>query len=61
MRGEGSVCGEGDVELLSLLVMFKAETGELGKTGGDRDTSSGLGRCRRGRIITRVGQRRTGT
>ena len=44
-----------------MLVLFKAEAGELGKAGGDRDTSSGLAPCVRGWIITRVGQRRIGT
>ena len=44
-----------------MLVLFKAEAGDLGKAGGDRDTSSGLAPCMRGWIITRVCQRRIGT
>ena len=46
--------------MLCLLVLFRIDEGELGKAGGDRDTSSGLAPCMRAWTITRVGQRRVG-
>ena len=42
------MCDNGDVELLYLLLLLRAEAGELGKAGGDRDTSSGVARYLRG-------------
>lgn len=49
--GGGTACRTEEVELLSLVTFLVVD--ELGATraGGERDTSSGLGRCMRGRIV----------
>ena len=60
-KAEGSGgCRSDDDELLSWVVLLEVDAAESGEAGGDRDTSSGLGRCMRGRIVARIGQRRTG-
>ena len=59
--GDGSACGMEDVELLSLVTLLEVDVLGSAKAGGDRDTSSGLGRCMRGRIVARTRRRETGT
>ncbi len=49
--GGGIACGEADVEPLCLVVL---ETLGFGMAPDDRDTSSGLGRCMRGRIVAEL-------
>ena len=59
--GDGIACGVEDVELLSLVTLVELDVLGSAKAGGDRDTSSGLGRCARGRIVARTRRRGTGT
>ncbi len=52
--GGGSACREGDVEMLVLVMLFEVDGPGPFKAGGDRDTSSGLGPCMRGRIVAEL-------
>ena len=57
------VCEAGNVEVLLLsfpLVVFEEGILGIGKVGGDRDTSLGLGRCMRGAIIADMCRRGMG-
>lgn len=58
---DGIPCGTEDVELLSLVTLFEVDVLGAGKAGEDKDTSSGPGRCMRGRMVVRVRRRGTGT
>ena len=59
--GDGIACGVEEVELLFFVSLL--EVGRLGsvKGAGDRETSSDLERCRRGRIVTMASRRGVGT
>ena len=59
--GDGIACGVEDVEPLSLVTLVEVDVPGSAKAGGDRDTSSGLGRCMRGRIVARTRRRWIGT
>lgn len=59
--GGGIACGAEDVELLSFVTLFAVGVPRPLKAGGDRDTSSGLGRCARGKMIAEVWRRGIGT
>lgn len=58
---DGIPCGTEDVELLSFVTLFEVDVLGAGKAGGDKDTSSGLGRCMRGRMVVKVRRRGAGT
>ena len=58
---DGIFCGVEDVELLSLVILFEVGFAGMGKVGGDRDTSTGLDRCVRERMVVRVSRRWVGT
>lgn len=58
--GEGIVSGVKDVELLSWAMLLEADAPAFAEAGGGRDTSSGLGRCMRRRIVTEVCRRGAG-
>ena len=55
--GDGISCGVEDVELLFLVMLLEVGFPGGGKAGGDRDTSSGVDRCARGRMVVRVNRR----
>ena len=59
--GDGISCGVEDVEVLSLVILCEPGFAGTGKAGGDRDTSSGLDRSMRGRMLARMSRRWVGT
>ena len=60
--GDGISCGVEDVELLLFLVtLLEPGFTGTGKVGGERETSTGLDRSLRGRVLVRMRRRWVGT
>lgn len=58
---DGISCGPEDVEMLSLVILFEPGFAGTGKAGDDKETSSGLDRSMRGRMLVKVSRRWVGT